>query len=135
MATDSSNHKAIKLFPIVIQYFDWKKGGLQSKLVEVKNTLNETSDIIATRIKETLEKMDIYEKCISFTGDNCNTNFGGVLCRKGNNVFSKLKADKPDLIGIGCPAHVTNKCTAGNFSLLFAHGLSQACPKGPKMRF
>ena len=32
VASDGSNHKSIKLFPIVIQYFDWEKGGLQSKL-------------------------------------------------------------------------------------------------------
>ena len=28
VATDSSNHKSTKLFPIVIQCFDWKNGGL-----------------------------------------------------------------------------------------------------------
>ena len=41
VATDDSNHKAIKLFPIITQYFDWDKGSPQSKLIEVK-TPNET---------------------------------------------------------------------------------------------
>ena len=35
VATDGSNHGSVKLFPVVIQYFDWKNGGLMSKLIEV----------------------------------------------------------------------------------------------------
>ena len=34
VATDSSIHNELKLFPVIIQYFDWRKGGLQSKLIE-----------------------------------------------------------------------------------------------------
>ena len=30
--------------------------------------------------------------------------------KKGSNVYSKLKDDNPELIGIGCPAHITNNC-------------------------
>ena len=58
VATDGSNRQSIKLFPIVIQYFDWKNGGLQSKLLEVKNTTNETFLTIANEVKETLMKMN-----------------------------------------------------------------------------
>ena len=54
--------------------------------------------------------MDLFEKCVSFTGDNCNTNFGGLARRKDNNVFSRLKNDVPNLVGIGCPAHILNNC-------------------------
>ena len=25
-------------------------------------------------------KMGSFERCVAFTGDNCNTNFGGVYC-------------------------------------------------------
>ena len=110
VATDSSNHQSTKLFPIVVQYFDWKHGGLQSKLLEVKSTTNETSLTIANKVKETLTKMGLFEKCVSFTGDNCNTNFGGLRRPKGNNVFSRLKNDLPTLVGVGCPAHILNNC-------------------------
>ena len=34
VATDGTYHNELKLFPIIIQYFDWRKGGLQSKLIE-----------------------------------------------------------------------------------------------------
>ena len=37
VSTDGSNHKSTKLFPIVIQYFDWKNGGMQSKLLDVRS--------------------------------------------------------------------------------------------------
>ena len=38
---------------MIIQYFDWRKGGLQSKLIEFAN---ETADTIATYVKDTLKK-------------------------------------------------------------------------------
>ena len=39
VAIDSSNQKSTKLFPIVIQFFDWKNGGLQSKLLKFKTRM------------------------------------------------------------------------------------------------
>ena len=48
VVTDGSNHNELKLFPMIIEYFDWSKGGLQSKLIEFTNKANETADTIAT---------------------------------------------------------------------------------------
>ena len=112
VATDGSNHNELKLFPIIIQYFDWRKGGLQSKLIEFTNKANETADTIATYVKDTLEKRMLLKKCVAFTGDNCNTMFGGLRRNEqGNNVFAKLKKMlNPSLIGVGCSAHVLNNC-------------------------
>ena len=102
VATDSSNnHQSTKFLSIVVQYFDWKHGGLQSKLLEVKSTTNETSITIANELKETMTKMGLFEKGVSFTGDNCNANFGGLTRPKSNNVFSRLKNDLPTLVGVG----------------------------------
>ena len=109
VATDGSNHGTVKLFPVMIQYFDWKNGGIKSKLVEVQSTPNETADTIAQHVKRVLEKNSLLEKCITFTGDNCITMFGG-LCRneEGNNVYAKFKKllQKSCLIGVGSPAHI-----------------------------
>ena len=112
VATDGNNHNELKLFPIIIQYFDWRKGGLQSKLIEFTNKANETADTIATYVKDTLEKRMLLKKCVSFTGDNCNTMFVGLRRNEqGNNVFAKLKKMlNPSLIGVGCSAHVLNNC-------------------------
>ena len=62
VATDGSSHGAIKLFPIVTQYFNWKKGGLQSKLLEVKNTTNELFVTIETKVNYFLTLKSI-RKC------------------------------------------------------------------------
>ena len=68
----------LKLFPVIVQYFDWKKGGLQSKLIEFTNKSNETAETIATYVKDTLEKRMLLKKCVAFTGHNCNTMFGAL---------------------------------------------------------
>ena len=39
------------IFPQIIQYFEWKNRGLQSKLIEVRNTPNEIADTIAQYVK------------------------------------------------------------------------------------
>ena len=113
VSTDGSNRGAVKIFPLLIQYFDWKNGGLQSKLLEMKSTPNESADTITQYIKETLEKKGIVSKCIAFTGDNCNTNVGGIRRHEeGRNVFANLKKSlqKKSLIGVGSPAHILNNC-------------------------
>lgn len=58
VSMDGSNYEAVKIFPLLIQYFDWKNenDGVQSKLLEIKNTPNESADTIAQYIKDTLEK-------------------------------------------------------------------------------
>ena len=104
VATDGSNHTEMKLFPIIIQYFNWRKDSLQSKLIEFTNKANETADTIATYVKGTLEKRMLLKKCVAFTGNNCNTMFERLRRNEqGNNVFAKLKKMlNPSLIGVGC---------------------------------
>lgn len=77
IATDGGNHNSIKIFPVIIQYFDWKNGGLQWKLIELKNTTNETRDTITNYVKEDLEKKCFLKKCTSFKGAlHCLKNAG-----------------------------------------------------------
>ena len=86
---------------------------MQSKLTEFTNKANEPVDAIATHVKDTLEKKMLLKKCVLFTGDNCNTIFGGLRRNEQwNNVFfAKLKKTlNPSLIGIGCSAHGLNNC-------------------------
>ena len=111
VATDGRNHNELQLFPIIIRYFDWRKSGLQSKLIEFTNKAT-TADTIATCVNNTLEKRILLKKCVAFTGDNCNIMFGELWRNeRGNNVFAKLKKMlNPSLIGVGCSAHVLNNC-------------------------
>ena len=85
VSTDGSNHGAIKLFPLVIQYFSSKDGRL-TKLLYLDNLPNETAETISDYIMKLLNKYHFVDKCVAFSGDNCNTNFGGVQ-RKGINYI------------------------------------------------
>lgn len=83
-----------------------------SKLIEVQSIKNENAETISSYIKTTLDKKNLLTKCIAFTGDNCNTMFGGLRrSESGNNVFAKLKIlfNQP-LIDVGCSAHILNNC-------------------------
>jgi hypothetical protein len=47
VAKDASNHLALKIFPLLIQYFDLEKGGLQTKLLDIQSKPNEIAQTIA----------------------------------------------------------------------------------------
>ena len=47
---DASNHGAVKIFPILISYFDYENGGLQIKLLEVESKPSETAHTIAAYV-------------------------------------------------------------------------------------
>jgi hypothetical protein len=51
---DTSNHSAVKVLPVVMQYFVWKHGGLQLRLTEVQQQSNEATETVAQYIKGTL---------------------------------------------------------------------------------
>lgn len=110
VATDASNHKAQKIFPILIQFFDSSADGITTKLLEIKSLPNEKAFSISDMITTTLRERNLLQKCVSFTGDNCNTNFGGIARAGEKNVFYNLKRDvNKNLIGVGCPAHIIHK--------------------------
>ena len=114
-----SIHGSQKIFPIVVQYFDWKAGGIQTKILELDITPNETSETISKYILRTLQRYDLSSKCLVFAGDNANVNFGGINRKENRNVFSHLKEalSKP-LVGVGCPAHVLHNCIQHGVDLM-----------------
>ena len=75
----------------MIQYFDWEKGGLQTKLLDVQSKPNGTAQIIVHYVHSILESNDlVYQaQCIASSGDNSNTVFGRVACAS-TYVFPKL---------------------------------------------
>ncbi|XP_042300251.1 uncharacterized protein LOC121918235 [Sceloporus undulatus] len=104
VSTDASNHNYHKIFPVIVQYFD-KEEGVQSKLLELVELQNETSDTVSEYLHSVVVRQGIDGKISSFGGDNTNTNFGG-LSRKGtNNVFTKLQSKLGRTV-VECPAHI-----------------------------
>lgn len=105
---DASNHKALKLFPILVRYFDSVEGA-QVKLLEIQSIPGETSDLICGYLLDVIKANKLTDKIVGFCSDNTNTNFGGAGRRGQNNVFFKVKqAINDDIIGIGCAAHIIN---------------------------
>lgn len=106
--TDSSNHKDLKLFPILVRYFD-PKVGIKIKILDLAALPGETSDIIVKHLLENLENYDLKDKLAGYCADNTNTNFGGRSRKGKNNVFSKLKEElSQNVIGVGCTAHIVH---------------------------
>lgn len=70
------------------QYFDYRGKGISSRILDIETVPDET---LVNLEDDQLQKYIITEKCDAFSGDNCNTNFGGKQRVGTNNVFFKLK--------------------------------------------
>jgi len=69
----------------------------------------ETSLQLIEYISKVLSKWDVLKKVIASSGHNTNIHFGGITRKGKNYVFYKLKeVINPNLIGIGCTAHILN---------------------------
>jgi len=91
MAWDASSQCVLKIFPVLIQYFEKAKVRLQTKLLHVHSKPNETAQTIAQYVQGTLQINYLVGECTAFLGDKCNTKFGGVTLASTKNVFAKLK--------------------------------------------
>lgn len=105
--TDASNHGNIKIFPVLVRYF-LPTDGVHVKLLNLTRADGETSELIFNKIMKAVEKFDLSTKVICFCGDNAKVNFGGETRGGQNNVFYRLKQVYPNLLGVGCVAHVTH---------------------------
>lgn len=72
---------------------------------------SETAEAILKYLITTIKKFNITSKCIAFSGENANVNFGGLARRGQKNVLSNMKQDlNSDIVGVGCPAHILHNC-------------------------
>lgn len=107
--SDASNHKEVKLIPIIVRYFSYQSG-IHVNILEIRDFPGETSDIVSDYILEVLKMHRLDTKLLGFCADNTNANFGGRRRSGKNNIFTKLKSnlDGRELVGIGCAAHILN---------------------------
>lgn len=112
ISTDASNHKDIKMFPVIIRFFSPTQGP-KIRLIEFTNLTNETGEDIFNFLKLTWQTWGFGEKIICFCGDNCPTNFGAVDRAHGKaNVFARLRKElNKNLVGMGCMSHVLHNAT------------------------
>lgn len=116
ISTDSSNHHSIKMFPVVVRYF-LPKTGVKVRVLDFTEEKGEKSEIIFNMLKKIIVDNNLQEKLIAYCGDNAPVNFGNIERSEGENVFTKLKSLKSNIVGIGCAAHIVhnalrNACNA-----------------------
>lgn len=107
VSVDASNRGSIKLMPVVVRYF-LPTIGVRVKMLSVSSEKGETSLILTKLIKKTIENYQLNDKFVGFCGDNCVTNFGNREYGGVPNVYARLTAWKPDLIGVGCAVHIVH---------------------------
>lgn len=104
--SDASNHNEIKLYPILVRYFD-SKNGIQIKILNLESIEGETSDILSNHLFRVMTDNNLNKKILALSADNTNTNFGGRTRKGVNNVYTKLQdLLKRNILGIGCNAHI-----------------------------
>ncbi|XP_065306611.1 uncharacterized protein [Dermacentor albipictus] len=105
---DASNHKDLKVLPIMVRYFT-AAAGVQTKLLEINTLPGETSAMVSQYIMDALEANQVTSKLVAFSANNANCNFGGAARNGKNNVFSRLQ-DSMDhkILGIGCAASIVH---------------------------
>lgn len=107
LTTDASNHGNIKMFPVIVRFFN-PKIGVRVKILGFSAEQGETGKMIFDLLKAVLTENNLLKKFICFCGDNANTNFGGIERNGEKNVFARLKEINKHLIGIGCAAHIVH---------------------------
>jgi len=77
ISIDASNHKNIKLFPLIVRFFT-AKSGVQVRLLDMESMSGEKATEIFDWINKILEKHHLKKEMLSsFCADNAPTNFGG----------------------------------------------------------
>jgi hypothetical protein len=101
IASDASNKGNVKLFPIVIQYFD-TSDGIINFVLDFYEDPNETSDAIYQRIMNILKENNLDVMDISgYCADNASVNYG-----KYKSVYMKLRQNNENIIKANCNCHV-----------------------------
>lgn len=118
ISTDASNHGHIKLFPIVVQFFDYIENGIQVRMLDLIETTNEKADTVAKALENVADDHAIKPKLTCYTADNTNTNFGGLNRAGSKNIHTIMKKNlNPNILGVGCSAHILHNAAQ--------HGLSR----------
>ena len=118
LMTDTSNHKNLKLLPVVLRYFN-PVAGVVSKKIGLVSIPNEKSKTIADEFSKIIEEQHLQEKVIAFGADNTNFNFGGVDRNGQNNVWRHLQTYlNRQIIGNGCVAHIAHNASNAGCEIL-----------------
>lgn len=93
LQTDASNRKNIKLFPLVVQYFDIEKG-IQNKLLDFYENCDESANGMFDAINSSLSNHNLsFDRVSGLSADNTNANFG-----IHHSLYKNIERVVPDLV-------------------------------------
>jgi hypothetical protein len=103
VATDASNMKNRKLFPVCIQYF--LRDGVHKKLLDfVEQQNDERSAEVADMLTTSLSTHGLnLEYVVGYSAENASVNYG---CK--NSVYTKLQALNPNIVKANCNTHIVH---------------------------
>ena len=106
ISVDASIHNQLKLFPLVIRFFN-AKVCMQVRLLNLRSMPSETSQQIIDFIHTSLQENNLdLKRLTSFCADNAPVNLIGSQLSGQNNVYYRLKQRGTQLISVGCPEHI-----------------------------
>jgi len=89
------------------------------KVLEFTNLKVKTLDILSSYILEILTKHKLSHEIMAFTGDDCNTSFGGSARKGTKNVFTILNNNlKTSICQIGCADHIPHNAMQTSTDIL-----------------
>ncbi|KAK4881503.1 hypothetical protein RN001_004822 [Aquatica leii] len=101
IATDASNKKNRKMFPICVRFFDYNTG-IENRLLEFVECNDECANQVSKLLIGTLEKNGLsLNKVSAFAADNTNVNFG-----RNHSIYTLLLAENNKIVKAGCPVHI-----------------------------
>lgn len=113
LSTDASNRGNIKVFPIVISFFD-SNSGIHKFLLDFYQDADETSAAIADRIRKSLTEHGLETaNMVAYSADNASVNFG-----RHKSVFLNLRNDQASLIAAHCSCHLLHNAAKHGCKLL-----------------
>ncbi|XP_072703694.1 uncharacterized protein [Ciconia boyciana] len=99
-------------FPTQICYFDWKQGGVQSRVIGVEPLPGELAPGATVLAWEALESHGVRQWCVAIVGESRNTMLGGLgCCTQGPAEVSSLQQLLEGVfIATDCPMHLLSNC-------------------------
>lgn len=103
LQTDASNRKNIKLFPLVVQYFDIENG-IQNKLLDFYENCDESANGMFDAINSSLSYHNLsFDRVSGLSADNTNANFG-----IHHSLYKNIEQVVPNLVKGNCHAHIVH---------------------------
>jgi hypothetical protein len=87
--------------------------------VQIKTKLVDFVEILSHSALQAIRELSLENKVVAISGDNTNSNFGGLKRKGPNNVFCKIKEDlNRGVIGLGCVVHMIHNCAHSSINTI-----------------